>query len=123
MNQELMKLLKEKLHDELQEIKGREREIIGMQFMLGMDIESLRPVIHVKAGIVKEGFEIFSDMAGLDAGKAMDEIHKILESAVREINSVIVNGAEAKVKAVPLNEDSEELSKVIKDWEERNAKH
>lgn len=123
MNEELMKLLKEKLHVELQEIKGREAEIIGMQFMLGMDIESLRPVIHAKAGIEEEGFELFSDMAGLDAGKAMDEIHKILENAVRDINSVIVNGARAKVEAVPLNEGSEELSKVIKDWEERNVKH
>lgn len=123
MNEELMKLLKEKLHDELQEIKGREREIIGMRFMLGMDIESLRPAIHVKAGIVKEGFELFADMIGLDAGKAMDEIHKILENAARDINLVIVNGADAKGKAVPLNEDSEELSKVINDWEEDHAKH
>jgi len=124
---EFIKELKEALGNEfLKKLSGAERDIIVLKYSLGVDADTLMPIVHARAHTADDGIALYADFVGLDKDKLISDIDRIIKDAVTQISKALADGIEGKSIAVPLNDkdSTHELVEELNDWEQRmRTKH
>lgn len=124
---EFIKELKEALGNEfLKKLSGAERDIIVLKYSLGVDADTLMPIVHARAHTADDGIALYADFVGLDKDKLISDIDRIIKDAVTQISKALADGIEGKSIAVPLNDrdSTHELVEELNEWEQRmRTKH
>ena len=124
---EFIKELKEALGNEfLKKLSGAERDIIVLKYSLGVDADTLMPIVHARAHTADDGIALYADFVGLDKDKLISDIDRIIKDAVTQISKALADGIDGRSIAVPLNDrdSTHELTEELNEWEQRmRTKH
>ena len=124
---EFIKELKAALGDDFfKKLTGKERDIIILRYSLGVDTDTLMPIVHARAHTADDGIALYADFVGLDKDKLISDIDRIIKDAVTQISKALADGIEGKSIAVPLNDKdaTKELTEELNEWEQRmRTKH